>query len=122
VADASGAVYDYPMTLRTPATEREYQQAKKSTRFMRTAPSLVDFTEWRIIENDYPYDKIAKIHHLLIPKRQVDRPLMLNEYEVAEYMGILEHVIPKTYDAILLNMPKQQSIKGWMHYHLLTYK
>lgn len=110
------------MTLRTSATEAKYQATKKSVRFMKDAPSLQEFREWRIINNEYPHDKIACTHHLLIPKRQVERPIYLNEYEIAELDGLLEHVLPQTYDSIMLNFPKRQSIKKWLHYHLYVYK
>jgi hypothetical protein len=110
------------MTLRTPATERKYQSKKRDIRFMKTAPSLKEYKEWRVIDNDYPHDRITKVHHLLIPKRQVTRPIYLNEYEIAELDGLLEHVLPKEYDAILMNFPRQQSIKNWMHFHLYVYK
>jgi hypothetical protein len=31
--------------------------------------SVHEFKNWRIIENIFPYDKIAKLHHMVIPKK-----------------------------------------------------
>jgi len=108
--------------LRSMKMHTRYLTTPKQRNFMKTAPSLVEFKEWRIIDNTFPYDTIAKTHHMLVPKRQFARPLHMDEYEVAELEGLLEHVLPETYDMIALNFPRQQSVKDWLHYHLIVLK
>lgn len=104
------------------AMHTEYLTMPKDKNFMKNSPSIMDFKEWKVIENRFPYDTIAKVHHLLVPKRQFTHFTAMNEYELAELEGILENELAQAYDMISYNFPKNQSVKSWLHYHLILLK
>lgn len=109
------------MKLRTPATATKYLVATKDKNFMTTAPSLVDFTHWRIIKNNYPYDNIAKVHDMLIPRRKFSTYGCMTKPERVE-LDVIINVYLEDYDAVLLNMTKRRSVTDWFHWHLLKFK
>jgi diadenosine tetraphosphate (Ap4A) HIT family hydrolase len=109
-------------TLRSDAMHTKYLTYPKDPNFMKNAPSIKDYQYWRIIENKFPYDTIAKVHHLLVPRRQVSRYDLMTTQELTEYEGLLLNVLPQDYDMILLNFPKAQSVKDWLHFHLIIVK
>ena len=60
--------------LRTDKTWKAYKRNPRKHQkkcFMCTAKNLkvmAEFDHWIIVENQYPYDTVAEIHHLLIPR------------------------------------------------------
>jgi diadenosine tetraphosphate (Ap4A) HIT family hydrolase len=109
-------------TLRSPEMHERYITTPKDPDFMNTANSIRDFNYWRIIENKFPYDTIAETHHLLVPKRQVKSWLDMNIEELDELDILITHTLPQAYDMILLNFPKAQSVKDWLHFQLIVVK
>jgi diadenosine tetraphosphate (Ap4A) HIT family hydrolase len=109
-------------TLRSPEMHERYLTYPKDPNFMNTANSIRDFNYWRIIENKFPYDTIAKTHHLLVPKQQTTSWLDIGLSESAELDLLIMYELPKEYDMILLNFPKAQSVKDWLHFHLIVVK
>jgi hypothetical protein len=109
-------------TLRSDAMHTKYLTYPKDKNFMNTANSIRDFNYWRIIENRFPYDTIAKTHHLLVTKRKVPGHHLMNQYEATELDGLINNVLPQDYDMILLNFPQAQSVKDWLHFHLIIVK
>jgi diadenosine tetraphosphate (Ap4A) HIT family hydrolase len=99
-----------------------YQSAPKDPNFMVNAPSIKEYEYWRIIENKFPYDTIAKVHHMLVPKQQTASWLDISLSESAELDLLIMYELPKDYDMILLNFPKAQSVKDWLHFHLIVVK
>ena len=84
-------------------------------------PSIADYTHWRVIPNDFPYDRLAITHHLLIPKRCCnDNELTADEH--AELINLRDTVLNDSYDSMVVNMPKFTSIKQHFHYHLIVLK
>lgn len=100
----------------------KYVSSVKDPNFFENEPSIHHFVHWRIIKNQFPYDVIAKTHHMLIPMRQISSEAELNEIEKAELKMIKKTKIEKDYDAILLQHPRNQSVSHWLHYHLLVFK
>jgi diadenosine tetraphosphate (Ap4A) HIT family hydrolase len=109
-------------TLRSPAMHTKYLTHPKDPNFMNTANSIRDFNYWRIIENKFPYDTIAETHHMLVPKRQALNWVDLDIDEMTELDGLIMYDLPEQYDMILLNFPKAQSVKDWLHFHLIVVK
>ncbi|MBX4192088.1 hypothetical protein KW798_01230 [Candidatus Parcubacteria bacterium] len=82
---------------------------------------LKEFTYWKIIPNDFPYDKVAKTHHMLIPKRHSDEKNLTKE-ENEELWKIKPEYINDQYDYILEATSKHKSIPAHFHLHLLVVK
>ncbi len=113
-------------TLRTPETEDAYRRVKADGHLKDGCPlckaeSLKEFTEWRIIGNTYPYDLIAKVHHMLVPKRHASDS-ELTESEQKEFAEIKESYVSDTYEFMIEPVRKQKSIPGHSHLHLLISK
>lgn len=88
---------------------------------MQIAPSVKDYRLWRVIENNYPYDVIVDVHHMLIPRRQFAHEWDMLEAEREELEWIKSRDLMQ-YDVIMLNLPHNRTVPGWLHYHLCTYK
>ena len=110
-------------TLRLAKTENKYKNALKNgeTKDLLTIEPLIEFEHFRIIPNKYPHDKIAKTHHLLIPKRRIDSWTKFNRKERKEFKkldGFLRH----KYDSISQNYPSLLSVRDIVHWHLYILK
>ncbi len=85
--------------------------------------AIKNFNYWVIVENDFPYDAIAKDHHLLVTKRVVPCEFrLLNKDEIEEFYYIKENYIKENYEVLWENMPKGQSVNEHFHVHLLNLK
>lgn len=83
-----------------------------------TKESIKDFEYWRVVENSFPYDLVAKVHHMLILKRHA------NEYEIntdeeKELKKIKLDYLSTQYDYIIECMPKNKSVPEHLHLHIL---
>ncbi|MBI2123885.1 MAG: hypothetical protein HYU04_01445 [Candidatus Wildermuthbacteria bacterium] len=85
------------------------------------APSVKDFTHWRIIRNDFPYDLIAKAHDMIVPRRHVMEH-DLSSQEKKEYDEIKTDHINATYTHIIEPTLGLKSIPGHFHLHLIVAK
>ena len=95
--------------------EKDYHEDKE--RILRT------FEHWVVIENLYPYDLIAKEHHMLVPKRVFSRMSECTRNEWDEYKYILNTLEEEAhYDAIMENFSKGRSILRHLHLHLIVYR
>jgi hypothetical protein len=83
--------------------------------------TIIDFNHWAIIHNEYPYDAIASVHHMILPKRKVPFDWnLLNQNELDEFDELRKGYLSEHYEVIWENLPAGQSIPGRMHLHLLT--
>lgn len=81
------------------------------------------FQYWLIVENQYPYDNVAEVHHMLVPIRHFARERDADRAESSEALEILQNLEEDSeYDCILKNYPKGQSHRSHFHYHLITWK
>lgn len=85
------------------------------------APSIKEFTYWRIIDNKFPYDRVADIHHQLVPKRHVTFDNVSQE-EKEEMENLITGDLNSTYAMCALALPNTQSIPSHVHYHLMVLK
>lgn len=81
-----------------------------------------EYNHWFICENQYPYDQIATVHHMLVPRAHVQFEEKLEREVHHELFKIFWQLDSKSeYDAIMRNFVKAQSHTAHLHYHLLTY-
>ena len=81
---------------------------------------LQTFEHWFITENDYPYDRVATRHHMLVPKRHVTER-ELSDAECAELMHLKESVLAAGYQHLLESLPGTMSIPAHYHLHLMCW-
>ncbi|MEI6281055.1 MAG: hypothetical protein WCP17_03605 [bacterium] len=114
------------MALRTKESQQKYLNLISNGYLTNecklcTAPSVKDFEHWRIINNKYPYDLIAKTNHMVIPKRHtVEKEL--TESEKKELESIKHEYIDKEYDMLIEVVNRAKSIPSHFHTHLIVEK
>lgn len=111
------------ISLRTPETEERYQRERKHTKgcFICKRDLFVrEFKHWVIVENRWMYDAIAKVNHVLAPKRHIQKMSQLNREEQKEYFELMDTL--KDYHFVMFNFPERQSHKSHLHFHLNTFK
>ena len=81
--------------------------------------SIKEFKYWRIIKNQFPYDRITKINHLIVLKRHVISA-KLNKKEREELEKIKIDYMVGNYDYTLESLKK--SIPDHFHLHLMIFK
>jgi hypothetical protein len=115
-----------PRSWRTEATHQQYhndRQAdlKTDTCPLCSAPSLHEFTYWRIIDNKYPYDAVTSVHHMILPKAHKIETALSDE-EVSELYEIKTTHLNEHYGFVAEALPKHKSIPGHYHLHLFVPK
>lgn len=110
-------------SLRWAASNEKYIRAGKRGLFRELwqMPPIKEFKYFTIISNDFPHDRIADVHHMLIPKRIVNSWKKLHWYELREFRKMDEY-LSAHYDGIALNLPSINSITNIVHWHLYRYK
>lgn len=79
-----------------------------------------EFTWWKIIVNKFPYDRIASVHDMLVPKRHATED-ELTEDEKCELREIKRTEI-HDYQFIIEPTPHVKSIPTHFHLHLIVGK
>lgn len=115
--------------LRTRQTWERYQNTPKHKEgycFMCQLADVViikQFEHWYIIENQYPYDTVAEIHHLLVPRDHIAKAERLTPQCTEEAATIMEAIEAEGfYDCFISNFPVGQSQKQHFHIHLVKWK
>lgn len=85
------------------------------------APTLHMLTHWRIVENKYPYDRVAAVHHMIIPMRHTSGN-DLTEEELTELDELKRGHLNEHYEFVVEALPRTKSIPGHFHLHLITSK
>lgn len=113
-------------TLRLSASEQVYRDA--ITRGALTGPcplcekeAIQTFMHWRLVQNDFPYDRIAHKHDMLIPKRCVTEADLSPE-ERAELFELKRGAVNDMYDYLIEALHKKKSIPHHFHIHCITPK
>ena len=110
--------------FRTPQNQESYEAYKAAGNLDRgcvlcARESVHEFEYWRIIENKFPYDRIAKIHHMILPKRHVVESDLSDE-EIQELKDIKEKDLHKDYDFMIEATHRMKSIPAHFHLHLIV--
>ncbi len=103
--------------------EREAKGIKYNPFLSEDELIIKEFKHWVILENEFPYDAIAAVSHMLATKRDI--PLdwkSLNTEEMEEFNEIQDTYLSEHYDALWENLPKGQTIPRHFHLHLLVLK
>ena len=108
---------------RTQETFERYLAIRNSRKdigvcYLCEAEPIETFTHWKLIPNEFPYDRVAGKHHMLIPKRHTAGKDLtgLEEKELEELKAT---VLNGPYNYFLQTFTKQMSIPQHLHYHLL---
>jgi predicted nucleic acid-binding OB-fold protein len=87
----------------------------------RKTELIKEFKHWRIIKNIFPWDRVAKTNHIIVPKRHiVYKELTKTEKDELEKIKI--EYIEKGYDLIAEATNKIKSIPTHLHIHLIILK
>ena len=85
------------------------------------AEPIKSFRLWKVIGNAFPYDRIAEIHHMIVPIRHVTEDGLSGE-EKNELKKIKDEHINKNYEYIIEATHKKKSISEHFHLHLIVVK
>ena len=110
--------------LRTAAGEERYREHRRT--LPEDAPcalceerSIQEFTYWRTIPNIFPYDRIASLHHMLVPKRHcIEREL--NADELSELLDLKEEYCNEHYEHLIESTHHRRSIPAHFHIHAIV--
>lgn len=95
------------------------------TRYLQTHRSDCPFcssNKWKIVPNTFPYDAVAERHDMLVAPRHVNFESLTKD-ELYDMRQIIQEITAsQTYDAILWNTPKNQTVPGHFHIHLILWK
>ena len=114
------------LTLRTKKTQHAYevfknQRPNSSSCLFCDKKIIKKYKYWNLFVNDFPYDMVFKVHHLLAPKRHVTDFMFLKPEEKKEYYELRKKFYKK-YGVLLENLGSEKSIKNHFHVHLLIYR
>lgn len=108
-------------SLRKPETAERYEEYLKRKKpgdcYLCRATSIKEFKFWRLLPNEFPYDRIAKTHHLITLRRHADE----NGLTVEEYNELydIKHSLRNDYDMLFENTLKRKSIREHYHIHAM---
>src|SRR5262245_7152238 len=101
-------------SLRTAEEQERYNQFKAQGGLSERCPlcnkeAIHSFDSWIITPARFTFDKVAKVHHLLLPKRHVAEP-GLSEEEKTEFERIKEEYLHKEYEYLIEATHQKKSI------------
>lgn len=112
--------------LRTPETYAAYHNHPGRTAekcFICDAPVVRNFWLWKIIKNDFPYDKAASEHMMLVPKRHIAQGREIHSAERLELDHIKDEFnLLDTYDCVIENLAAGRTFMPHYHLHLIKWK
>ncbi len=123
----SGFCYYMPMnhSLRSEAMTQKYRDHLATGVLDKSCPlcdemAIKTFTYWKIIQNNFPYDLIADIHHMIVPMRhESEQGLSREEWDelyTIKYQDLQE------YDLIIEATKRKKSVPAHFHLHLVNLK
>lgn len=115
--------------LRTQPTWEAYKNAPKRNAkecFLcswQEMELVQEFDYWLIVKNQYPYDAVAEVHHMLVPFDHWKHEEEVSDVAGEEIESILEDLDKDgSYDCIMRNFAVGQSHPTHLHYHLIRWK
>lgn len=114
---------EVPMSLRTAESELEYQRAKKSGRLtpLHLIEPIREWTYWKEVANDFPYDSAFAVHNMLLPKRIFSCREDMLDHERQELDRIISTYAQHSYHLIFENFGHRRSVQSIFHLHLACY-
>jgi len=111
--------------LRTPQMAQRYKNHRANNKdttecVLCNAAPLEVFAYWKVVDNDFPYDRIAQTHHMILPLRHV-REEGFTKDEQDELFAIKRDRLQE-YDYIQEGTQKTLSVPEHFHLHLLVGK
>lgn len=111
--------------LRTEEARKKYEEyiasRVPSTQCALCAKEPIQaFTHWKIVPNNFPYDRIAEMHNMIVPIRHCVEEELTQE-ELTEYASIKKSILQE-YDFLMEATTKVKSIPEHFHIHLLNIK
>ena len=80
-----------------------------------------EFAGWKIVENEYPYDRIAETNHMVTLKQHTAETA-LTSHEKMEYERDVKPYLQQQYDMIFENTLRAKSIPDHHHLHMIALK
>jgi hypothetical protein len=113
------------MGVRTKEMSEKYLRAIQDGHLSKgcnlcNAPSIKDFQYWRIVDNMFPWDVIAKTQHMIIPKRHITYKELTDD-EKKEF-DVIKFADMENYDLSAEARTKNKSIPNHFHIHLIVLK
>lgn len=108
--------------LRTRKAQNRYLKLIKEGYLLRGCGlckdrALKNFKYWKIVNNRFPYNRVAKVSHMIVPKRHVPEN-KLNALEKKEFKLIRHNYLWKKYEYMFENI-SSKSIPKHHHLHLM---
>ncbi len=113
-------------SLRTPDLQEKYTQYRKTVDISspHSCPLCVDkpielYVHWKLIRNDFPYNKIAEKHLMLVPLRHVVEADFTPE-EVVELRTIKHDILTSPeFDMVIEIDEFYKTIPSHFHLHVI---
>lgn len=113
------------ISLRTDETQAEYDAYKKTGGLEKTCnlcakEPIQEFKHWSLLQNSFPYDKIAKKHHILSTRLHCMETELTVEAQ-AELVEIKNTFLDDKYNYILEALPNTRTIPKHFHLHVIEF-
>jgi diadenosine tetraphosphate (Ap4A) HIT family hydrolase len=112
--------------FRTKETHELYEEHKKMGHLEKECPlcaadAILQFKNWKLITNKFPYDRVCEVHHMIVPNRHIIE-YELTQEEKEELLEIKHTYINETYTFVLEATQRNKSIPSHFHLHLIIPK
>lgn len=116
-------------TLRSGEVLERYKKHRKSLGAglkvvdLASLPSILEWKFWRMVANEFPYDKIAERHCMLIPDRKfaLEQDMTLEErIDLNDIKAYFQKT--QEFDCIMENIMHMRTVPGHYHLHVLKLK
>lgn len=111
------------MSVRTDECEARYTEARDSGLLvpLYDAPTVRDYTYWKLVKNDFPHDKLNTRHYMVVLKRESDIWELTN-YEIYELWREILPELDKEFHYFKLNGAALRSVTNIPHIHVCDHK
>jgi len=113
--------------LRTKETHDAYEIVRTTQNFKENCPLcsekevICEFTHWKLVRNLYPYDKVAEIHDMIVPKHHVTEEELTGDEE-HELFELKHTFLNENYILLIEALKNSKSIPAHFHLHLIVPK
>lgn len=112
-------------SLRTPEGKKIYNEYLASADLSNCPlcgkEPMKSFQFWKVTDNSFPYDLIARTHHMLVPLRHASEK-ELTQAEWQELRTIRDTFIHPEYEWVIEATHPHKSVPSHYHLHLLVGK